>query len=195
MLKELMASKWMRYGIAFIAIIIAGILLSAVIASGPFTETEFEKPIEHRTRWIEVPGEPFEMTGYAAEGQMVNISFDFFEESGEDYYVSKFTVYLIWQDDARTDPDTFLFSVRDAEGKQQAAGGNSQGTAQAPARLANSENNHVVNNVGWNIEVTCTEAKDGIIGPGGLLRIPDDGNEFTVRIDWEHFIEHNPDWE
>jgi hypothetical protein len=195
MLKELWAKTWMRYVIAPIAIIIATILLTAFIASGPFTETEFEKPIEHRTRWIEVPGDPFELEGYAPEGQMVNITFAFSQEPGEDYYVSKFTVYLIWQDDARTDPDTFMFSVRDAEGDQKTAGGNSQGTAQALARLNNSENSHHVNNVDWSIEITCTDAKDGNIGPGGILRIPDDGNEFTVRFEWEHFIEFNPDWE
>jgi len=195
MLKDLWARKWVRYIIAPVTIIIAGILLSAFIASGPFTETEFEKPIEHKTRWIQVPGDPFEMEGYADEGQMVNLTIDFFEEPGEDYYVSKFIVYLIWQDDARTDPDTFMFVVLDPEGKQVTAGSSAHGQAQAPARLNNTENNHAVNNVGWSIEVTCTEARDGYIGPAGLIRIPDAGNDFTVRIEWDHFIEHNPDWE
>ncbi|NOQ54191.1 MAG: hypothetical protein GQ558_06265 [Thermoplasmata archaeon] len=195
MLKELWASKWVRYLIAPVAIFVAGILLIAFIASGPFTETEWEKPIEPRTRWIQVPGDPFELEGYAADGQMVNISFDFFEEPNEDYYVSKFTVYLIWQDDARTDPDTFMFSVLDPEGKQKAAGSSSYGQAQAPARLNNSETNHVVNNVGWSVEVTCMDAKDGRVGPAGIITIPDDGNEFTVRFDWDHYIEHNPEWQ
>lgn len=195
MLKELWAKKWMRYLVAPIAIIIVGILLSAVIASGPFTETEWETPIEPRTRWIQVSGEPFQLEGYAADGQTVVIPFDFFEETSDDYYVSKFTVYLIWQDDARTDPDTFSFIVVDIEGEQKAAGSSSYGQAQSPGRLNNSETNHVVNNLGWSIEVTCMDAKDGPVGPAGIITIPDDGNEFTVRFEWYHYIEHNPEWQ
>ena len=195
MLKDLWASKWVGYLIAPVAIIIVGILLSAFIASGPFTESEWETPIEPRTRWIQVSGTPFEMEGYAADGQTVNIPFDFFEEPSEDYYVSKFTVYLIWQDDARTDADTFSFIVMDLEGEQKAAGSSSYGQAQSPARLNNSETNHVVNNVGWSVEVTCLEAKDGRVGPAGIITIPDDGNDFKVRIEWYHYIEHNPEWQ
>jgi hypothetical protein len=62
-------------------------------------------------------------------------------------------------------------------------------------RLNNPELNHVVNNVGWSIEVTCNNAGEGYIGPLGVVTIPDDGNDFTVRFDWKHFIEHNPEWE
>jgi hypothetical protein len=45
------------------------------------------------------------------------------------------------------------------------------------------------------VEVTCQEARDGYIGPAGVVTIPDDGNDFVVRIEWKHFIEHNPDWQ
>lgn len=189
-------SKYVRYPAIAAVLIVVGVLLSAFIASGPFTENEFERPITPRTRWIEVPGDPFELTGnYAAEGQTVTIPFDFYDEPGEDFYVSWFTVYLIWQDDARTDPDTFSFRVLDDEGNQVIAGGGNSGQAQAPVRLNNTELNHIVNNVGWSIEVTCNSAGKGYIGPAGIITIPDDGNDFTVRFDWKHFIEHNPEWE
>ncbi len=195
MLKELWSKWWVRYLVVPITVIIAGVLLSAFLASGPFHETEFEKPIEKKSRWIEVPGESFEMTGFSAQDQNVIIPFVFEEDGGDEFYVSKYTVFLIWHDDARTSPDTFTFMVYDQDGEQSAAGMGTTGTAQAQGRTNNTDLNHFVNNAGWAVEVTCTDAADGYVGPGGFITIPDDGNEFTVRIDWDHYIEYDPDWE
>ena len=100
----MLKSKWFRYLVIGAVVVVGGILLSAFIASGPFSESEFEKPIERKTRWIEVKGEPFELpVNYVAEGQNITLHFDFEDEPGEDYYVSYIMVYLIWYDDARTD--------------------------------------------------------------------------------------------
>jgi hypothetical protein len=194
-MNEIWSKRWVRYGVVPVAVIVAGVLLSAFIASGPFSENEFEKPIEKKTRWIEVPGDSFEMTGYSAEDQVVTIPFVFRVADADEVYVSDFTVFLIWQDDARTDTDTFTFMVYDPDGEQAAAGMGSTGTAMAQGRTNNTELNHVDNGMGWSIEVTCIDARDGYIGPAGIITIPDDGNDFTVRIDWDHYIEHNPDWE
>ena len=111
MLKELWSKWWVKYLVVPVTVIIAGILLSAFIASGPFYESEFEKPIEKKTRWIEVPGDSFEMSGFSAEDQVVTMNFNFEDDSGDEFYVSDYTVFLIWQDDARTSPDTFTFMV------------------------------------------------------------------------------------
>ena len=64
-----------------------------------------------------------------------------------------------------------------------------------PARLNNTAHHHVENYQGWTVEVTCQTARDGHLGPGGYITIPDDGNDFKVRFEWSYYIEHNPDWE
>lgn len=178
-----------RLGIA-VVVIVGLVLLSAWIASGPLYESEFEKPIKRKTRWIEVPGQDIKLSGYAAEGQTVVLNFDFCET-----YVSDITFYLIWEDDMRTEPDTFLYTLINGEDEQVIAGGGSSGTAFMTATPQNNQFNLVENNKGWRVEVTCQEAKDGYIGPAGVITIPDDGNSFNIRIEWTYWKEHNPDWE
>ena len=174
-----------------IACLVFGVIyLSAVIAMEPWYKNEFQDPIDQKTRWIEVPGEPFEFNTYVAEGQTVPIEFDFPEP-----YVAGFTFYLIWIDDARTEMDTFLFRILDGEGNQVIAGSGNTGQTMMPARLNNTDINHVKNNEGWVVEVQCLEARDGYIGPAGVIKIPDDGNDVKVRFEWTHFVEHNPEWE
>jgi hypothetical protein len=165
------------------------LILLAWLGTQPFRLSEGEEPIVRRTRWIEVPGDPIEVIGYASEGQMVPEPIDFPEP-----YVSHIVVYLIWIDDSRTGPDTFLFRVLNGTGDQIISSGGASGSLNMPATLNNNEVTHVENNRGWTIEITCQEAQDGYLGPGGYVTIPDDGNEYTLRIEWEHFVEHNPDW-
>lgn len=176
-------------------VIVAGVmvglvLLSAWIASGPLYESEFEKPISRKTRWIEVPGEDVVLTDYAGEGQTVTLNFDFTK-----MYVSDITLYLVWEDDMRTEPDTLQYVLYNGEDEQVISGGGSTGTVFMEATPQNNQYNLVENDVGWRVEVTCIEAKDGYIGPAGVITIPDDGNEFTVRIEWTYWKEHNPEWE
>ncbi len=170
--------------------VVVGFLVLAWLATEPFKLSDGELPIDRRTRWIEVPGDPIEVDGYAAEGLMVPIPIEFSEP-----YVSHILVYLIWLDDSRTESDTFQIRVLNSTGDQVIAGSGNSGQIQSPARLNNNEVRHVVNNENWTVEVLCLEARDGYLGPGGVLKIPDDGNEFRLRIEWKHYIEHNPDWQ
>ena len=88
-----------------------------------------------------------------------------------------------------------MYRVLNSEGVSEAAGGSSSGTTMMDAILNNTATRHVENYQGWIVEVTCQEAQDGYLGPGGWITIPDDGNDFKVRFEWSYFIEHNPDWE
>ena len=106
-----------------------------------------------------------------------------------------FKFYLIWIDDARTESDTFLFTIYDGDGEQVISGSGNTGQTMMVARLNNTDINHVENNRGWLIEVYCLEAREGYVGPAGIITIPDDGNDFKARFEWTHFIEHNPEWE
>ncbi len=183
-----------------VAITIAGILfcliyLSAVIAMEPWYTNEFQEPIEQESKWIEVTAEPFEWDSYAAEDETWVQPFDFPTNGVEGIYVAEFTIFVIWVDDVRTGPDTFMYQVLDGEGEQQAAGGSGSGQTMMTSPLSNTETNHVENYQGWIVEVQCIEAQDGYLGPGGWITIPDDGNDFKVRFEWSYFIEHNPDWE
>ena len=183
-----------------VAITIAGILfcliyLSAVIAMEPWYISEFQEPIEQQSQWIGVTEEPFEWDSYAAEDQTWTQSFDFPTDGEAGRYVAEFTIFVIWVDDVRTGPDTFMYRVLNSEGVSEAAGGSSSGTTMMDAILNNTATRHVENYQGWIVEVTCQEAQDGYLGPGGWITIPDDGNDFKVRFEWSYFIEHNPDWE
>ncbi len=179
-----------------VALIVFGLVyLSAVIAMEPWYKTDFQKPIEKESQWIEVTASPFEYIGYCDEGQTWSQAFDFPTDDEAGKYVAEFTIFLIWLDDARTGPDTFQFQVTDSEGMQKAAGSSYSGQTYMTARLNNTAHKHVENYQGWNIEVKCLTAEEGVIGPGGIIKIPDDGNDFTVRFEWSYFIEHNPDWE
>ena len=131
--------------IAIVAVVVT-LLVLVWLATEPFKLSDGEMPIDRRTRWIEVPGDPIEHEGYAAEGQTVIIPIDFPEE-----YVSHILVYLIWLDDTRTEPDTFNFMVYNGTGDQIIAGSSSAGSVNTPARLANSEIRHIVNNEGWSL--------------------------------------------
>ena len=178
------------------ASIMFGLLyLSAVIAMEPWYVGDFQEPIEQESKWIKVTATPFEFDSYASEGQTWTQSFDFPTDGEEGRYVAEFTIFVIWIDDARTDPDTFMFKVTNSEGVQVAAGGSSAGYTTMPAPLNNTATNHVENYQGWLVEVKCQEAKDGYLGPGGWITIPDDGNDFKARFEWSYFIELNPDWE
>jgi hypothetical protein len=165
------------------------LLLLAWLATEPFKLSDGELPIERKTRWIEVPGDPIAMEFFVGEGQTINQSWDFPEP-----YISHITVYLIWVDDGRTEQDTFYYRVLNGTGDQRLAAGSNNGQVYTSTPLENNAVRHIENNEGWNIEVTCSEARDGFIGPAGIITIPDDGNDVTIRIEWEHFIEHNPDW-
>lgn len=179
-----------------VAVILFGLIyLSAVIAYEPWYTNEFEEPIDRESQWIEVASTPFEYYGYCDEGQTWTQGFDFPTDGDEGKYVAEFTVFLIWLDDARTGPDTFQFQVIDSGGMQKAAGSSYSGQTYMTARLNNTAHKHVENYQGWSVEVKCLTAEDGIIGPGGIIKIPDDGNDFTVRFEWSYFIELNPDWE
>jgi len=183
-----------------VAITIAGIMfcliyLSAVIAMEPWYTNEFQEPIEQDSKWIEVTAEPFEWDSYAAEDETWVQPFDFPTNGEEGIYVAEFTIFVIWIDDVRTGPDTFMYQVLDSEGELQAAGGSGSGQTMMTRPLNNTETNHVENYQGWIVEVKCEEAQDGYLGPGGWITIPDDGNDFKVRFEWSYFIEHNPDWE
>jgi hypothetical protein len=190
-----------RQRMVAVTLTIAGIIfgmiyLSAVIAMEPWYRNEFQEPIPKESQWIEVAAAPFEWNNvYAAEGETWTMPFDFPTDGEKGKYVAEFTAYVIWIDDARTDPDTFSFLVTDGEGGQKAAGSSSSGQTMYPARLNNTAIKHVENYQGWTIQVTCQEAKDGYLGPGGWITIPDEGNDFKVRFEWSYFIEHNPDWE
>lgn len=181
-------------GIVF-GIVFGLIYLSAVIAMEPWYTNEFQEPIEQESQWIEVTATPFEFNAYAAEGETWAQPFDFPTEGESGKYVAGFTFFLIWVDDPRTDPDTFMYKVINSEGEQVIAGGGHAGQAMMPARLNNTAIKHVENYKGWTVEVTCQSAKDGYLFPGGYITIPDDGNDFKVRFEWSYFIEHNPDWE
>ena len=174
--------------IAVVAVVVTFLVLVWLVTE-PFKLSDGELPIDRKTRWIEVTGDPIEHEGYAAEGVPVMINVDFPEP-----YVSYIVVYLIWIDDSRTEADTFNFRVFNDTGEQVIAGSSNAGQTNSPARLNNNEVRHIVNNEGWTFEVLCYDARDGYLGPGGFITIPDDGNEFTLRIEWKHFVEHNPDW-
>jgi len=183
-----------------VAFTITGILLGImylgmVIAMEPWYTNEFQEPIPRQSQWIEVDGTPFEFIAYGAEQVMWTQAFDFPTDGDKGKYVAGFTFFLIWIDDARTQPDTFQFTILDSEGVQKIAGSAAGGTIQSPIRLNNTAIKHVENYQGWTVEITCTEAKDGYLGPGGWITIPDDGNDFTARFEYSYFIEHNPDWE
>lgn len=171
------------------------IYLSAVIAMEPWYKNEFQDDIQQDSQWIEVTAQPFEFDSYAAEGETWIMPFDFPTNDEEGKYVAEFTFFLIWVDDARTGPDTFNFRVINADGVQTITGGGAAGQAMMRARLNNTAIKHNENYRGWTIEVTCQEAKDGYLGPGGWITIPDDGNDFKARFEWSYFIELNPDWE
>jgi hypothetical protein len=179
-----------------IALIVFGLIyLSAVIAYEPWYTNEFQEDIDKESQWIEVAAQPFEFASYVDEGQTWTQGFDFPTSGEAGKYVAEFTIFLIWIDDARTGPDTFQFRVMNGEGGQEAAGSSHAGQTMMTARLNNTNKNHVENYRGWTVEVTCLRAEEGVIGPGGYIKIPDDGNDFTVRFEWSYFIEHNPDWE
>jgi len=182
--------------ITIVLVVFGLVYLSAVIAMEPWYKNEFQEPIDKDPQWIEVTADPFQFEGYAEEQSTAwTQQFDFPTVDDEGIYVSKFTMFLIWEDDARTEADTFLFLVMNKEGKQIISGGSSQGYTYMTARLNNTAIKHVENWQGWSVQVTCQEAKDGYIGPAGIIKIPDDGNTFTVRFEWAYFKEHNPEWE
>ena len=177
------------------ALIFGAIYLSAVIAYEPWYTNEFQEDIERESQWIKVAASPFEYEDFVEEGQMWTQPFDFPTDGEEGKYVAEFTVFLIWIDDARTSPDTFQYRVIDGAGMQKAAGGSSSGQTMMTVTLNNTANKHVENYQGWTVEVECLTAGEGFIGPGGFIKIPDEGNTFTVRFEWSYFIEHDPDWE
>jgi hypothetical protein len=181
--------------ITIAAIIFGLIYLSAVIAMEPWYTNEFQEPIPRESQWIEVTGTPFEWDAYASEGQTWSQRFDFPTNEDEGKYVAEFTAYVIWVDDARTAQDTFSFVVINGEGQNEAASSGYNGQINYPARLNNTAINHVENYQGWTVNVTCQEAADGYLGPGGWITIPDDGNDFKVRFEWSYFIELNPEWQ
>jgi hypothetical protein len=190
--------RWQsRIAVAVTFILLASLLLyiSAIIQMEPWYTNEFQEPIPRQSQWIEVNGAPFEFAAYSAEGQVWTQGFDFPTNDDKGKYVAGFTVFLIWLDDARTGPDTFTFTIFDINGDQKLSGSASSGTIQSPIILNNTAIKHVENYQGWSVAVTCTDAKDGYLGPGGWITIPDDGNDFTVRFEWSYYIEHNPDWE
>jgi hypothetical protein len=182
--------------VATIAFIVFGLIyLSAVIAYEPWYTNEFQEDIERESQWIEVAASPFEFYGTANEGETWNQSFDFPTNGDEGKYVAEFTIYLIWIDDARTSPDTFQYRVWDIEGEIKASGSSSNGQTMMPRRLNNTAQRHIENYQGWSVDVTCLEAGEGMPFPGGIIKIPDNGNDFTVRFEWSYFIELDPDWE
>ncbi len=189
------AQRIIVWAITIAAILFGLIYLSAVIAYEPWYTNEFQDPIDRESQWIEVTAQPFEFNSYVDEGQTWTQGFDFPTDGDEGKYVAKFTIFLIWIDDARTGPDTFQFRVLNSDGDQEAAGSSNAGQTMSPAQLNNTNQNHVENYKGWSVEVTCLRAEEGVIGPGGYIKIPDDGNDFTVRFEWSYFIELNPDWE
>jgi hypothetical protein len=168
---------------------VAILILVAWLATEPFRLSEGEIPIERKTRWIEVPGDPIQFETFVGEGQTENLMWNFNES-----YISEITVYMIWIDDARTEQDTFVFRVTNTTGEQKMAASGNAGQVFMTTPLENNAHRHIENNKNWSIEVTCQEARDGYIFPGGFITIPDDGNVVTIRIEYEHFIEHNPDW-
>ncbi len=181
--------KKRKIQIAAVAIVVT-LLVLAWLGTEPFKLSDGELPIERKTRWIEVPGDPMEFIFFVGEQQTVTQPWDFPEP-----YVSRITVYLIWIDDARTEADTFLYRVLNGTGFQKLAAGSNNGEVFTSTPLENNQVRHVENNEGWSVEVTCQEARDGYIGPAGVITIPDDGNEVTIRIEWKHYIEHNPEWQ
>ncbi len=189
------AQRVIVVAITIAAIIFGLIYLSAVIAYEPWYTNEFEEPIDRESQWIEVTATPFEFYAYVDEGQTWIQGFDFPTDGDKGKYVAEFTFFLIWVDDARTGLDTFQFRILNGDGDQVVAGGGNSGQTMMTARLNNTAQRHVENWQGWTVEVTCLYAEDGVVGPGGLIRIPDDGNDFTARFEWSYFIEHNPDWE
>ena len=103
--------------ITIVLVVFGLIYLSAVIAMEPWYKNEFQEPIDKDPQWIEVSADPFQFEGYAAEGAGPwTQQFDFPTVDEEGIYVSKFTMFLIWEDDARTEADTFLFLVMNKEG-------------------------------------------------------------------------------
>lgn len=189
-----------RKRVIVITLTVAGIVfgliyLSAVIAYEPWYTNEFEEPIDRESQWIEVNAQPFQFEAYCSEGETWTQGFDFPTDDDAGKYVAGFTFFLIWVDDARTAQDTFQFNILNGDGDQVIAGGGNAGQTMMPARLNNTAVKHVENWQGWTVSVTCLYAEDGVVGPGGIIRIPDDGNDFTARFEWSYFIEHNPDWE
>jgi hypothetical protein len=181
--------------VTIVLIIFGLVYLSAVIAYEPWYTNDFQKDIDKESQWIEVAAQPFEFSSYVDEGQTWTQGFDFPTDGDKGKYVAEFTIYLIWIDDARTGWDTFQYRVLNSDGDQEASGSGNSGQSMGTARLNNTNQNHVENYRGWSVEVTCLTAQDGVIGPGGIIKIPDDGNDFTVRFEWSYFIEHNPEWE
>lgn len=187
--------KAVAYIITFLVIGFLLVYASAVIQYEPWYHNEFQDDIQRDPQWIEVNADPIEFAGYASEGETWTNQWNFPTDGDEGRYVAGFTIFVVWIDDARTERDTFQYTVLDSDGEQAIAGFGDSGTMTMPYTTNNTNINHVENNQGWTVMVTCMRAQDGYIGPGGILRIPDDGNDFTVRFEWSYWIELDPEWE
>ncbi len=189
---------WRRVLAVLATFIVIGFFLiyvSAIIQYEPWYKNEFQDDIERDPQWIEVAANPIEFNGYASEGETWTQQWNFPTDDDRGRYVGGFTIFVVWIDDARTERDSFQYTVLKPDGDQAIAGYGDSGTMTLPFQTNNTNINHVENYQGWTVMVTCMSAKDGYIGPGGVLRIPDDGNDFNVRFEWTYWIEHDPDWE